>query len=214
MIARTITRRRARRPHGNSVSDRVGNYLSVRPLQLGSPCAPTVMIGHPFGRMIAETARRRLRDRRDRDRRREDQWRAAAAPVVTAIHATSVQEPGEQAPGGLAHRGAAPGTASATRSASRSPTSCTAVAHSGAGKPLFEAAAANVSPHAPAKVDTDNAYRGPLLLIIGREGQHGARGDHYAHTQAVPALHRRYRPDGVPRPRTLLHRRPRLADGR
>ena len=33
--------------------------------------------------------------------------------------------------------------------------------------PLFEAAAANVSPHSPAKVDTDNADRGPLLLIAG-----------------------------------------------
>jgi pimeloyl-ACP methyl ester carboxylesterase len=33
------------------------------------------------------------------------------------------------------------------------------------GKPLFEAAAANFNPHSPAKVDTDNANRGPLLLI-------------------------------------------------
>jgi pimeloyl-ACP methyl ester carboxylesterase len=35
------------------------------------------------------------------------------------------------------------------------------------GKPLFEAAAANFNPHSPAKVDTDNAGRGPLLLIAG-----------------------------------------------
>ncbi|HVQ94722.1 MAG TPA: alpha/beta hydrolase [Mycobacteriales bacterium] len=35
------------------------------------------------------------------------------------------------------------------------------------GKPLFEAAAANFSPHSPAKVNTDNADRGPLLLIMG-----------------------------------------------
>ncbi len=35
------------------------------------------------------------------------------------------------------------------------------------GRPLFEAAAANFSPHSPAKVDTDNADRGPLLLIMG-----------------------------------------------
>ena len=33
------------------------------------------------------------------------------------------------------------------------------------GKPLFEAAAANFNPHSPAKVDTDNPDRGPLLLI-------------------------------------------------
>jgi pimeloyl-ACP methyl ester carboxylesterase len=35
------------------------------------------------------------------------------------------------------------------------------------GKPLFEAAVANFSPHSPAKVDTANEHRGPLLLIMG-----------------------------------------------
>jgi pimeloyl-ACP methyl ester carboxylesterase len=35
------------------------------------------------------------------------------------------------------------------------------------GRPLFEAAAANVSPNSPAAVDTDNPDRGPLLLIAG-----------------------------------------------
>ena len=35
------------------------------------------------------------------------------------------------------------------------------------GRPLFEAAAANFSPHSPAGVDTDNSDRGPLLLIMG-----------------------------------------------
>jgi alpha-beta hydrolase superfamily lysophospholipase len=35
------------------------------------------------------------------------------------------------------------------------------------GRPLFEAAAANVSPHSPLKVDTDNDDRGPLLLVMG-----------------------------------------------
>ena len=35
------------------------------------------------------------------------------------------------------------------------------------GKPLFEAAFANFFPHSPAKVATDNATRGPLLLTLG-----------------------------------------------
>jgi non-heme chloroperoxidase len=35
------------------------------------------------------------------------------------------------------------------------------------GKPLFEAAAANFSPRSPAKVNTANATRGPLLLTAG-----------------------------------------------
>ena len=38
------------------------------------------------------------------------------------------------------------------------------------GRPLFEAAAANFNPHSPAKVNTDNQGRGPLLLIAsGRD---------------------------------------------
>ncbi|MCW2526644.1 MAG: hypothetical protein JWM76_1504 [Pseudonocardiales bacterium] len=35
------------------------------------------------------------------------------------------------------------------------------------GRPLFEAAAANFSFHSPAKIDTQNPSRGPLLLIMG-----------------------------------------------
>ncbi len=35
------------------------------------------------------------------------------------------------------------------------------------GKPLFEAAAANFSLHSPAKVETGNEGRGPLLLVMG-----------------------------------------------
>jgi pimeloyl-ACP methyl ester carboxylesterase len=35
------------------------------------------------------------------------------------------------------------------------------------GKPLFEAASANLSPRSPAKVNTENATRGPLLLTSG-----------------------------------------------
>lgn len=35
------------------------------------------------------------------------------------------------------------------------------------GKPLFEAAAANFFPHSPAKVDTKNPDRGPMLIIGG-----------------------------------------------
>ena len=39
----------------------------------------------------------------------------------------------------------------------------------GPGKPLFQAASANVSPHSEASVDTRNHDRGPLLLIAGGE---------------------------------------------
>jgi non-heme chloroperoxidase len=38
-----------------------------------------------------------------------------------------------------------------------------------AGKPLFQAAAANLNPWTEAKVDTKNAERGPLLIISGEK---------------------------------------------
>jgi pimeloyl-ACP methyl ester carboxylesterase len=37
----------------------------------------------------------------------------------------------------------------------------------GPARPLFEAATANFQPHAASKVDTENADRGPLLLVMG-----------------------------------------------
>ncbi len=56
----------------------------------------------------------------------------------------------------------------------------------GSGKPLFEAAFANVSLVSPAKVDTKNADRGPLLLIAGGK-------DHTAPASVTRATQRRYR---------------------
>ena len=38
-----------------------------------------------------------------------------------------------------------------------------------AGKPLFQAAAANLNPWTEAKVDTENPDRGPLLIISGEK---------------------------------------------
>jgi pimeloyl-ACP methyl ester carboxylesterase len=62
------------------------------------------------------------------------------------------------------------------------------------GKPLFEAAAANFDPHSPAKVDTDNQSRGPLLLIASGkdhtvpESVTRATLKQYRHSEAVTDL--------------------------
>lgn len=62
------------------------------------------------------------------------------------------------------------------------------------GKPLFEAAAANFNPHSPAKVDTANELRGPLLLITGGkdhtvpESVTRATLKQYRHSDAVTDL--------------------------
>jgi pimeloyl-ACP methyl ester carboxylesterase len=62
------------------------------------------------------------------------------------------------------------------------------------GKPLFEAAAANFNPHSPAKVDTHNSARGPLLLVMGGkdhtvpEAVTKATLKQYRHSDAVTEL--------------------------
>jgi pimeloyl-ACP methyl ester carboxylesterase len=63
------------------------------------------------------------------------------------------------------------------------------------GRPLFEAAVANVNPHSPAKVDTANRSRGPLLLIAGGrdntvpEAITRATLKQYRHSDAVTDFH-------------------------
>jgi alpha-beta hydrolase superfamily lysophospholipase len=62
------------------------------------------------------------------------------------------------------------------------------------GRPLFEAAAANFSPHSPAAVHTENEDRGPLLLIMGGqdhtvpEAITKATSKQYRHSSAVTDL--------------------------
>src|SRR3954464_1293821 len=58
------------------------------------------------------------------------------------------------------------------------------------GRPLFEAAAANFNPHSPAKVDTDNASRGPLLLIASGK-------DHTVPETVTRATLKQYRHSGA-----------------
>ncbi|MGI5132308.1 alpha/beta hydrolase [Pseudonocardia sp. CA-107938] len=62
------------------------------------------------------------------------------------------------------------------------------------GRPLFEAATANFDPHSPAKVDTGNQTRGPLLLIASGkdhtvpESVTRATLKQYRHSEAVTDL--------------------------
>ena len=58
------------------------------------------------------------------------------------------------------------------------------------GKPLFEAAVANFAPGSPAKVDTANATRGPLLIT-------GGTADHTVPLVSAKATHGLYRKSGA-----------------
>lgn len=58
------------------------------------------------------------------------------------------------------------------------------------GRPLFEAASANFNPHSPAKVNTGNADRGPLLLIASGK-------DHTVPESITRATLKQYRPSSA-----------------
>jgi pimeloyl-ACP methyl ester carboxylesterase len=64
------------------------------------------------------------------------------------------------------------------------------------GRPLFEAAAANFDPHSPAKVDTGNEMRGPLLLVTGGQDHTVPEAvtrstlKQYRHSHAVTDIHK------------------------
>lgn len=58
------------------------------------------------------------------------------------------------------------------------------------GKPLFEAAVANFAPNSPAKVDTTNSSRGPLLIT-------GGTADHTVPLVSAKAAHRLYEKSGA-----------------
>lgn len=58
------------------------------------------------------------------------------------------------------------------------------------GKPLFEAAVANFAPNSPAKVETGNSTRGPLLIT-------GGTADHTVPLVSTKATHRLYETSGA-----------------
>ena len=66
------------------------------------------------------------------------------------------------------------------------------------GKPLFEAAFANFSPGSPAKVNTKNSARGPLLVTAHGRGSHHSSRCLALDAQAVPQVERDHGLAGVP----------------
>ena len=121
-----------------------------------------------------EAARPGHRRRRRCHRPGPDQGRAAAAARAAARRVPGARQPGEPAPGRVAHRPSS-GTASATPSRRRSPTSCTSGGRSRRRRePLFQAAAANFALHSEAKVNTATRPR-PAAADLRDQGPHRAR---------------------------------------
>jgi pimeloyl-ACP methyl ester carboxylesterase len=116
--------------------------------------SPPILVGHSFGGMIAEKLLGLDYAPPPSHRRRPDQGRAAAAAVRAARHLPVFKNPANK------HR-AVSLTAEQFRysfgnavSEEESDALYERWTIPAPGKPLFEAAAANFSPHSPAKVDT------------------------------------------------------------
>ena len=149
---------------GHGIDDVTAHYAGI----IAELPAPPVIIGHSFGGMIAEKL--------------QGQGLGAAAIAIDAAQIKGVLPlplsslrstlPVFKNPAN-AHR-AVSLTAEQFRysfgnavPAEESDTLYQRWAIPAPGKPLFEAAAANFSLHSPAKVNTENSDRGPLLLIMG-----------------------------------------------
>ena len=68
------------------------------------------------------------------------------------------------------------------------------------GKPLFEAALANLEPHSPAAVDRKSATRGPLLITAGGKDHTVPGGGQPADAEALPQVAGHHRSAHVRRP--------------
>ena len=68
------------------------------------------------------------------------------------------------------------------------------------GKPLFEAALANLEPHSPAAVDRKSATRGTVADHRRRKGPHRSRGGQPADAEALPQLVGHHRSEDLRRP--------------
>jgi pimeloyl-ACP methyl ester carboxylesterase len=158
------TRRQPEKVAGRGIDDVVGHYAQV----IGGLNAPPVVIGHSFGGLIAQ--------------RLLGQDLAAAAVAIDAAPIKGVINlpPSALRVASIALRKPANRhqAVSLTReqfrygfgnalSQQESDELYQRWTVPSPGKPLFEAALANLSPGSPAKVSTHNKTRGPLLLIAG-----------------------------------------------
>ncbi len=158
------TRKHPERVVGHGIDDVVDHYAGI----IGGLEAKPIVIGHSFGGLIVQ--------------RLLDQGLAAAAVAIDAapikgviflplsalrVASVALRNPANR-------KGAVALTAKQFRygfgnavSAEESNALYERWTIPSPGKPLFEAAFANFSPRSPAKVNTKNATRGPLLLIAG-----------------------------------------------
>ena len=162
----------------------------------------------------AAAARPGPRRGRGGDRRCADQGRAQPAALRVESRLDRAAQAGQPQPGGIAHRRTVPLRLRERALRAESAELYDRWAIPSPGKPLFEAASANFTPQSPAKVNTAQDPRGPLLLTAGGKDHTVPAADHDVDAQAVPQVTGDHRLQGVPGPRPLAGPRPRLARSR
>jgi pimeloyl-ACP methyl ester carboxylesterase len=186
-------RQHPERQAGNGIADAVGHYARI----VGSAGTKPIVIGHSFGGLIAQNLLG------------QDLAAAAVAIDPAPVKGVLVLSPAQlraafSVLGNPANRNRsvsltaaqfryAFGNALSERESAQLHDAWNIPAP---GRPLFEAAFANLTPHSPAKVNTRNSARGPLLLISG-EKDHAVPDlvthstyNQYRHSTAVTDLKR------------------------
>ena len=158
------TRRDPSQVADKGIDDVVDHYAQI----IRGLDAPPIVIGHSFGGLIVAAAARTGPGRgRGGDRPGADQGRAVLPPSALKVAAIVLRKPANR-------REAISLTAEQFRYGfgNALPEQESADLYErwnipSPGKPLFEAALANFTPHSPAKVNTGNRNRGPLLVTAG-----------------------------------------------
>ena len=184
------TRSHADQVAGKGIDDVVGHYAQI----IGGLEAPPIVIGHSFGGLIAQ----RLLG--------QDLAAAAVAIDPAPIKGVLLLPPSALRVAGIALRSPSNKDRAVSLTAEQFrygfgndlPASESAELYErwtvpSPGKPLFEAATANFSGRSPAKINTANKTRGPLLLVAG------------GHDHTVPA-------STVKATRKLYHKSPAITD--
>jgi non-heme chloroperoxidase len=127
-----------------------------------------IVIGHSFGELIAQRLLgENVAARRGRDRSGPAEGRPVPAALGVAGCRCCAAQPGELEPSGRADDEAVPLRLCQHVSERESSELYERWAIPSPGRPLFEASMSTFVPGSPAKVDTKNATRGPLLFTAG-----------------------------------------------
>jgi non-heme chloroperoxidase len=128
------------------------------------------VVGHSFGGLLTQIlAGRGLAAVSVAIDPAQFQGRAAAADLFAEVGVSGARRPGQPHAGDAVDLRQVPPRVCQRRQRGRGEAAVGDHSVPTSGRPLFQAATANLNPWTEAKVDTDKSERGPLLIILGEK---------------------------------------------